>query len=90
MGSGALLTKGKEIILILPSSDHRLSCGCMGQEAFKFRDKDGNFIYEKVDEKYYSDFDHHMMPFQSKDWDNFWNNFYEKYPSKKPILINNA
>lgn len=90
MGSGSLLTKGKEIVLILPCYENRLSCGCAGSKAYRFSDSKGKFIYEEVHKKDYEDFEYNMMPFQGKEWDDFWESYYIKNPHERPILVNNS
>lgn len=92
MGSGSLLTKGKEIVLILPCYENRLSCGCAGSKAYRFTDKKGKFKYEEIHkkDKDYEDFEYHLMPFQNKEWDEYWEDYYKKNPHERPILVKNS
>lgn len=92
MGCGSIWeNENGEMLVILPSTKKTLACGCPGAE---------HFILDKTTDSL-QPIDHASMDnfipktsianrFQSTFSTNFWDDFYEKFPYKKPIkIINN-
>lgn len=91
MGCGSIWENDQgDILVILPSTKKTLACGCPGAEHFVL-DKNTDTL-QAIDHSSMEAF----IPkqsisnrFQSTFSTNFWDDFYEKFPYKKPIRINN-
>lgn len=92
MGCGSIYEdENGEILVILPSDEKKLVCGCRGASHFNL-DKTTNTLVP-VDHDSVEKF----IPkksianrFQSTMSTNFWDDFYKQYPYKKPVRILNV
>lgn len=92
MGLGSIFRSGKAIIISVKDYNHSLSCGCPGSKSVLVIDSQGNKVYQELshsDLSKYSNDEYFSSPFQGKEFDSEWEEFYNKYPFHRPILMNN-
>jgi hypothetical protein len=92
MGCGSIYEDATgEILVILPSDNNKLQCGCLGAAHFRLDKKNDKLIPDdhSFSEKFIAK-KSIANSFQSTISTPFWADFFEKYPYKKPIRISNV
>ena len=91
-GSGSIFRSGKVFIISVKDYNHSLSCGCPGSKPVMVIDSQGNPVYQELTHSQLATYpmdEYFLSPFQGKEFESEWEEFYQKYPFYRPMLINN-
>lgn len=92
VGKGSIMRSGSTWIMAVPDIHHKLSCGCNGSASFIIFDHLGNPCMTPISEatinSHYPIDEVLICPFQNKESESFWEQYYKKHPYHRPIVIN--
>lgn len=90
MGKGGVYRFSDGIIMKVAISSNLLPCGCAGMDHYRLVNERGEKVLEKLTHEEYETYAGKALEsisFQEKEFEAFWESFYQTNPSLKPLTL---